>query len=252
MASDVIALLLGRKGSKGLPGKNTMTMLGRPIMHYPILAARHARTVGETYVSTDDETIAAEARDFDLPVIERPPELCTDSALFEHTLVHAYDEAVRTRGRRPDMVAVLMCNAPTVDADMLDRAVTALEDDPDADSAVTVSLLNMYSPLRARRLDGSYLVPFVPFETFGDPATLNCDRDSQGDCYFADMSHSVTRSYWLEHLDEGMLPQRWMGQRILPVHHTFGGDIDLPWQIDTSLSWLAEHGFTDDRTAYDD
>ena len=23
-----------------------------------------------------------------------------------------------------------------------------------------------------------YLEPFVPFETFGDPKTLNCDRDS--------------------------------------------------------------------------
>ena len=36
-------------------------------------------------------------------------------------------------------------------------------------------------PLRARKqvADGS-LQPFVPFETFGDPKTLNCDRDSQG------------------------------------------------------------------------
>ena len=52
------------------------------------------------------------------------------------------------------------------------------------DSAVSVSKYNMWSPLRARKLnkDGS-LIPFVPFETFGNPKTLNCDRDSQGDVF---------------------------------------------------------------------
>ena len=35
----------------------------------------------------------------------------------------------------------------------------------------------MWSPLRARKVskDGS-LEPFVPFETFGNPKTLNCDK----------------------------------------------------------------------------
>ena len=110
----------------------------------------------------------------------------------------------------------------------------------------------MYSPLRARRLDAEgYLNPFVPLKTFGNPETLNCDRDSQGDVYFADMSHSVTRSYWLEHVEEGLLPQRWMGQKILPVYNTFGCDIDEVWQVDTSIRWLLNHGFTEETTPYD-
>ena len=37
MTIDCVALLLGRKGSKGLPGKNTMHVLGRPISHYSIM-----------------------------------------------------------------------------------------------------------------------------------------------------------------------------------------------------------------------
>ena len=43
----------------------------------------------------------------------------------------------------------------------------------------------MWSPLRARKLDKKGLLkPFVRFEYFGNPKTLNCDRDSQGDVYF--------------------------------------------------------------------
>ena len=59
----------------------------------------------------------------------------------------------------------------------------------------------MWSPLRAGKVvkDGS-LKPFVPFKTFGNPKTLNCDRDSQGDVFFADMSVSVIRPKCLENM----------------------------------------------------
>jgi CMP-N-acetylneuraminic acid synthetase len=253
MSLDCIAILLGRKGSKGLPGKNTMEILGRPISHYSIMAAQNSKYVSEIYVTTDDENIIAEARSFDLEVIERPDYLCNDAALFEDALIHGYQEVVRQRGKKPDLVVILMCNVITIDNVLIDTAIEALRDDPKADSAVTVSKLNMYSPLRARRQDeNGYLLPFVPFETFGDPATLSCDRDSQGDVYYADMSHSVSRSSALDDIDNGLLPQRWMGQNILPVYHTFGCDIDLPWQVDASISWLFKKGFTEDKTPYED
>ena len=36
----IAALLLGRKGSTGLPGKNLRPVLGRPLVTYPLLAAQ--------------------------------------------------------------------------------------------------------------------------------------------------------------------------------------------------------------------
>jgi CMP-N-acetylneuraminic acid synthetase len=99
MSLDCIAILLGRKGSKGLPGKNTMEILGRPISHYSIMAAQNSKYVSEIYVTTDDENIIAEARSFDLEVIERPDYLCNDAALFKDALIHGYQEVVRQRGK---------------------------------------------------------------------------------------------------------------------------------------------------------
>jgi CMP-N-acetylneuraminic acid synthetase len=252
MSVDCIALILGRKGSKGLPGKNTMQILGRPISHYPIMAALNAKYIADVFVSTDDKKIKSEAKKFNLQVIDRPKELCSDAALFEDALIHGYHEIIKRRNRKPDMVVILMCNVVTVDNILIDNAVEALINDPEADSAVTVSKLNMYSPLRARKLsqDG-YLKPFVSFESFGDPSSLSCDRDSQGDVFFADMSHSVSRSRALDDIDNGLLPQRWMGQKIVPVYNTYGCDIDLPWQVNASLWWLAERGFSDRVTPYE-
>jgi hypothetical protein len=102
----------------------------------------------------------------------------------------------------------------------------------------------MWSPLRARKLGADGCVhPFVPFETFGDPRTLNCDRDSQGDVWFADMGVSVVRPRCLEHLREGLLPQRWMGQRIYPIRQWGGCDVDYDWQVPMVEFWLEKHGF---------
>jgi CMP-N-acetylneuraminic acid synthetase len=252
MTIDCVALLLGRKGSKGLPGKNTMSIFGRPISHYSIMAALNSKHISELYLSTDDDQIKTQASEFNIEIIERPDELCTDEALFEDALIHGYKEIIKRRNKKPDMVVILMCNVATINNNLIDEAVDALINDDLADSAVSVSILNMYSPLRARKLaqDG-YLYPFVPFETFGDPATLSCDRDSQGDVFFADMSHSVSRSRALDNIENGLLPQRWMGGKIIPVYNTYGCDIDLPWQAKATEWWLENNGFTIQTTPYD-
>ena len=50
----------------------------------------------------------------------------------------------------------------------------------------------------------------MPFKTFGNPKTLNCDRDSQGDVYFADMSLSVVRKECLENLNMAYSQNGWV------------------------------------------
>ncbi|BBD08913.1 cytidylyltransferase domain-containing protein [Desulfovibrio ferrophilus] len=248
-----VALLLGRKGSSGFPGKNSMTILGRPAFTYPIMAAKNSRFVDHIFVSTDHEGIIAAAPEMGVEVIERPEELANDEALFEDALEHGYFEVVSRLGKAPDYVVVLMCNAVTINAALIDEAIEKLEANPEADSAVTVSVFDMYSPLRARKLgEDGYLKPFVPFEAFGDPKTLSCDRRSQGTSYFADMSHTVCRGECIANMAEGLLPQRWMGQNILPVVNGDGCDIDERWQLDMSINWLKDHGFSEGDTPYED
>ena len=142
------------------------------------------------------------------------------------------------------MLVLLFCNAATILAETVDQGIEELRSDPELDSAVTVSSYNMWSPLRARKIgDDGLLHPFVPFETFGNPKTLNCDRDSQGDVWFADMSVSIVRPRCLDKLHEGLLPQKWMGNKIYPLKQWGGLDVDFEWQIPQVEYWLRKHGF---------
>ena len=53
----ICALLLGRERSSGFPGKNWHPLLGRPMMTYPLLAAKATPDIDRVYVSTDSPTI---------------------------------------------------------------------------------------------------------------------------------------------------------------------------------------------------
>jgi hypothetical protein len=141
-----------------------------------------------------------------------------------------------------------MANSPTVSPDQIEEGISALKENSKNDSAVTVSCYNMWSPLRARKINEAGLLdPFVPFETFGDPKTLNCDRDSQGDVWFADMGVSVIRSENLDDLEGGLLPQKWMGQNIYPIKNIGGLDVDYKWQVPQAINWLERNGFDEKK-----
>lgn len=240
----IVALLMGRKESKGFPGKNLHIVLGNPLAYYPMKAARECREVDKIYLSTDDERLMDLAGRHGVEVIERPPELCTDKALGEDVYVHAYRHArgVNT-GVDIELIVLLMCNAPTITSATLTEGIRALRAHPECDSAVTVSRYNMWSPLRARRIEGDGLLhPFVPFEALGDPEKLNCDRDSQGDVWFADMGASIIRPRCLEQVEDGLLPQKWMGKKIYPLKQWGGLDVDYEWQIPQMEYWLKVRG----------
>ncbi len=242
----ICALLLGRHGSSGFPGKNTFPVLGRPLVAYPLIAARGATLVDRTYVSTDSPILKEIGRDHGARIIDRPAHLASKTALGEHAYVHGYQvirEELAAEGEAIEALVLLFANAPTVTSALIDEGVTALRERPEIDSAVSVSCYNMWSPLRARKIEPDGLLqPFVPFETFGDPATLNCDRDSQGDVWFADMGLSVVRPACLANLESGLLPQKWMGRRIYPLKQWGGLDVDYEWQIPLVEHWLRAHG----------
>lgn len=238
----VSALLIGRKGSIGFPGKNTYPVLGKPLSYYPMQAAKNSKLVDKVYISTDCQQLMGLARQLDVEIIERPAHLCTKEALGEHVFVHGYQEIEKRSGKQ-EMIVLLHCNSATVSGELIDRGIESLRKNPTYDSAVSVSKYNMWSPLRARKIGPDGLLhPFIPFEKFGDPKNLNCDRDSQGDVYFADMGLSIVRPYCLINIEKGLLPQKWMGQKIHPLIQEAGCDVDYEFQIAQTEFWIKKYG----------
>ena len=110
----VAALLIGRQGSVGFPGKNTYPVLGRAFMEYPLLAALHAKEVDEVYISTDSPDIMEIGQKYGVNIIKRPDYLCTKEAHGEDAFVHGYQYIKNNIGKDVEYMVLLHCNAPCV------------------------------------------------------------------------------------------------------------------------------------------
>ena len=77
------AILIGRGGSVGLPNKNILPILSRPLMSYPLLAAKNSKYVDKVFVSTDSQEIMNVAKKLGAEVIDRPNDLATSEASVE-------------------------------------------------------------------------------------------------------------------------------------------------------------------------
>ena len=243
----ICALMMGRAGSKGLPKKNIKKVLGRHLFEYPLIASQESKFVKKIFVTTDCPIIAKGSKKYNSIHIKRPKKLASQKAFGEDVYEHGYfkiKKILDLNEKDIEFVVLLMANAPTINAKLIDKGINILRKNKSFDSAVTVSVYNMWSPLRARKVDGNNLLkPFVPFKTFGNPKTLNCERDSQGNVYFADMSASIVRPKCLEQLKNGMLPQRWMGKKIAPILSWGGCDVDFEWQLPMVEFWLKKNGY---------
>ena len=56
-----ICIIPARGGSKGLPGKNIKIFNGKPLIAWPILAAKKCEKIDEVLVTTDSKEIADKA-----------------------------------------------------------------------------------------------------------------------------------------------------------------------------------------------
>lgn len=235
----IIGLMLGRGGSTGFPGKNTYEVLGHPLMEYPILAARKSKYVDKIYVSTDDATIKSIARRNGCEVIDRPDYLCTKEALHQDAMLHGY-QYVKDTEKDLEFIVLMQCNAPFVLARHIDEGIEKLRQHPEVDSAATVSEYNMFSPARARTITGDGMIQnAIPSDYFD--SQVSCDRNSTGNIYYADAGTFICRPRCFEHLEEGMLPYRWMGRSSIAIMNEYGLDVDAPWQIPQVEYWLKEH-----------
>lgn len=237
----IAALIIARKGSSGWPGKNVYPFLGRPLVSYPIIAAMKSEYVDRVFVSTDSTEIKEIALNLGAEVIDRPDSLATQIALSEDAFLHGYREICKIIGEEPELFVPMFGNSPTIQWALIDKGIEILRSNQDIDSAVTVSKYNMWSPLRAMKIENKRVKPFVSYEVF-DKA--NCDRDSQGDTYFIDNSIFITRPKCMD-FSYGHPPYPWIGLEVYPLEQWGGMDIDYEWQMPQCIYWLKKHGFKD-------
>ena len=147
----IVAIMIGRKGSRGFPGKNTYKVLGRSMCEYPLIAAKKSKFVNKIYIATDCDKIKRVSSKYNAEFIDRPKKLNTAKALGDHVFEYSFKKVKKQNNKKIELVVLLFANAPTINYQLIDRGIKLLKRKKKFDSAVTTSVYNMWSPLRARK-----------------------------------------------------------------------------------------------------
>lgn len=145
-----IAVIPARGGSKRIPRKNIRPFLGKPIIAYPIAAAREAGLFDHVIVSTDDEEIAAVARQHgaETPFL-RPAEISGDRTATVDVIRHAADWSAGHLGPI-DFICCIYATAVFVDGAALKHGYDEMRA---ANTDYAVSVVRYPAPIeRAMRI----------------------------------------------------------------------------------------------------
>lgn len=135
---SAVCVILGRAGSKGVPGKNVRAVGGKPCAAWTVEAALASGRLGATAaergtrvcVSSDDARLLEMARGFGCAGVERPGELAGDRATVDDAARHAV-RAMESRGDwrlgARSAVVILYANVPVRPGGLIDCAVEMFE-----------------------------------------------------------------------------------------------------------------------------
>lgn len=128
---STIATICARGGSTGLPGKNIRPLFGRPLIAHTVAHALACPGIDRVFVSTDDEAIAAAAREAGAEVpFMRPAELATSTAPKLPVIRHLV-QGVEAMGVQVDRIVDLDPTSPLRDVDDVLACLQLLDADTD-------------------------------------------------------------------------------------------------------------------------
>ena len=134
-----IAVIPARGGSKRIPRKNVLPFCGLPMIAYSIRAALQTGCFDKVVVSTDDAEISeiSVAEGAEVP-FQRPPELSDDLTPTLPVIQHAIGWVEENVGE-VEFACCLYATAPFVLPEYLTEGLQALQADPSADFAFSVT-----------------------------------------------------------------------------------------------------------------
>lgn len=149
--SGATAIILARAGSKGVPGKNTRIVGGKPCIAWTIQHAQLARAVSRVVVSSDDHAALDIARLLGAEALLRPPEFAHDTARVDD----AARDALSRLGHAPAApVVILYANVPIRPPGVIDRCLDMLAH-TNADSVQTYQPVGKHHPWWTARVDAA-------------------------------------------------------------------------------------------------
>lgn len=135
-----ICIIPARGGSKSIKKKNIINLFGKPLIFWPIKAAKKSKLVDKILVSTDNKEIANLAKEYgaDVPFL-RKKSLSQDNSTTEETLQNALLTYEEKNKIKYDLCVFLTCTDIFRDYRWIDEAIKILKNNKEYESVFSVN-----------------------------------------------------------------------------------------------------------------
>lgn len=140
-----IAIIPARGGSKRLPQKNILDLLGKPLIVWSIEAALKSKYIDEVIVTSDDPQILKIAKENGANILQRPNSLASDTATTFDAVKHLLDNT-----KFFDFLVLLQPTSPLRNSKHIEEAIE-MGELKQADAIVSVCEMD-HSPLWSNTL----------------------------------------------------------------------------------------------------
>jgi CMP-N,N'-diacetyllegionaminic acid synthase len=157
----ILGVIMARGGSRGLTDKHTRPLLGKPVIHYTLQHAQASAHLSHVIVSTDSIDIATIAKTTEIATLDRPAELCIDTASVQAVMLHALSHVERASNVMFDAAVILYGNVAVRGADVIDRCIQHWQLTR-CDSVRTFCPVGKWHPAWMSRLNDDAVEPLRP------------------------------------------------------------------------------------------
>jgi len=150
-----VAIIPARGGSKRLPRKNILPVLGKPILFYPVTTSLKSGLFDQVIVSTEDSEIKEAAKNAGARVMDRPVELAQDRASVVQVCLNVLDELFK-EGIQPKYFCCIYATAIFITPEDLKESFLLMTKNPETSIVMGVSEFNL-QPVQALEDKDGYL-----------------------------------------------------------------------------------------------
>tara|TARA_B100000214_G_scaffold370180_1_gene344417 strand:+ start:224 stop:1942 length:1719 start_codon:yes stop_codon:yes gene_type:complete len=239
MSHKVLAVILARGGSKGIPKKNIYKICGHPLLSYSIEAAKNSKYINKIVVSTDDKKIAKVSKDYGAyaPFI-RSKKLSGDKVPSVDALYDCVRRSEKYFKENFEYIIELPCVAPLRDSLDIDKALEILFTQK-YDSVISYVNTGEKHPTRLKRIKNNIVTNFCKEYPEPDIGSRRQDFES---CFIRNGAiYSMTRKCILIHKSRN-------GKKSFPLIMDSKKSINIDEKFDLNLAeLLIENGYCNNK-----
>ena len=140
LGKKIICIIPARSGSSGLKNKNIKIINGKPLLYWPIKAAKKSKIIDEIVVTTDSKKIQKKAINLgaNAPFL-RPKKISQNSSKISDAIVHVINFYKKRVNKKFDYLILLEPTSPLTETKDIDKTLKILIKNNNLDSLVTVT-----------------------------------------------------------------------------------------------------------------